>query len=159
MSRSLLDGREHQITHANVDIKLNSFNIRESKAQIAQIDLTGLIGKKKKNCDISNTLNGLHSFRIRVFFVEFDTLHLEIFVICWIESVYPVDDLRMTNQIYLFIVMSQYTNSYAETPFGISSIYVILTISYLRAQTIETSSLPTDSSRPLFEQIEIFSIY
>ena len=76
-----------------------------------------------------------------------------------IESVYPVDDWRMTNQIYLFIVMSQYTNSHAETPFGISSIYVILTISYLRAQTIETSSLPTDSSRPLFEQIEIFSIY
>ena len=108
---------------------------------------------------VSNTLNGLHSFRIRVFFVEFDTLHLEIFVICWIESVYPVDDLRMTNQIYLFIVMSQYTNSHAETPFGISSIYVILTISYLRAQTIETSSLPTDSSRPLFKQIEIFSIY
>ena len=35
--------------------------------------------------------------------------------------------------------------------------YVILTISYLRAQTIETSSLPTDSSRPLFKQIEIFS--
>ncbi|XP_074606093.1 uncharacterized protein LOC141859082 isoform X3 [Acropora palmata] len=63
----------------------------------------------------------------------------------------------MTNQIYLFIVMSQYTNSHAETPFGIFSIYVILTISYLRAQTIETSSLPTDSSRPLFEQIEIFS--
>ena len=36
--------------------------------------------------------------------------------------------------------------------------YVILTISYLRAQTTETSSLPTDSSRPLFKQIEIFSI-
>ena len=36
--------------------------------------------------------------------------------------------------------------------------YVILTISYLRAHTIETSSLPTDSSRPLFKQIEIFSI-
>ena len=33
---------------------------------------------------------------------------------------------------------------------------VILTISYLRAQTIETSSLPTDSSRLLFKQIEIF---
>ena len=37
-------------------------------------------------------------------------------------------------------------------------LYVILTISYLRAQTIETSSLPTDSSRPLFKQTEIFSI-
>ena len=43
-------------------------------------------------------------------------------------------------------------------PFGIFCLYVILTISYLRAQTIETSSLPTDSSRPLFKQIEIFSI-
>ena len=50
-------------------------------------------------------------------------------------------------------VMSEYTNSQQF------SIYVILTISYLRAQTIETSSLPTDSSRPLFEQIEIFSVY
>ena len=30
--------------------------------------------------------------------------------------------------------------------FGIFLFYVILTISYLRAQTIETSSLPTDSS-------------
>ena len=42
--------------------------------------------------------------------------------------------------------------------FGFVFFYVILTISYLRAQTIETSSLPTDSSRPLFKQIEIFSI-
>ena len=32
MSRSLLGGREHQITHTNVDIELNSFNTRESKA-------------------------------------------------------------------------------------------------------------------------------
>ena len=32
MSRSLLGGREHQIAHANVDIELNSFNTRESKA-------------------------------------------------------------------------------------------------------------------------------
>ena len=31
------------------------------------------------------------------------------------------------------------------------------TISYLRAQTIETSSLHTNSSRPLFKQIEISS--
>ena len=43
-------------------------------------------------------------------------------------------------------------------PFGFFVFYVILTISYLRAQTIETSSFSTDSSRPLFEQIEIFSI-
>ena len=53
MSRSLLGGREHQITHANVDIELNG-----------------------------------------------DTLDLEIFVICWIGSVDPVDDLCLTNQIY-----------------------------------------------------------
>ena len=32
MSRSLLGGREDQITHANVDIELNSFNTRETKA-------------------------------------------------------------------------------------------------------------------------------
>ena len=42
-------------------------------------------------------------------------------------------------------------------PSGFFVFYVILTISYLRKQTIETSSLPTDSSRPLFEQMEIFS--
>ena len=48
---------------------------------------------------------------------------------------------------------------YLRGPFGIFCFYVILTISYLRAQTIETSeSLPTDSSRPLFKQIEIFSL-
>ena len=37
-------------------------------------------------------------------------------------------------------------------------LYVTLTISYFRAQTIETSSLHTESSQPLFKQIEIFSI-
>ena len=46
---------------------------------------------------------------------------------------------------------------YLRGPFGIFCLYVILTIWYLKAQTIETSSLPTDSSRPLFKQIEIFS--
>ena len=46
---------------------------------------------------------------------------------------------------------------YLTGPLTIFCLYVILTISYLRAQTIETSSLPTDSSRPQFEQIEIFS--
>ena len=35
-----------------------------------------------------------------MFFVEFDTLDLETFVICGIESVDPVDDLCLTNQIY-----------------------------------------------------------
>ena len=30
MSRSLLGGREHQITHANVDIELNSFKGTQS---------------------------------------------------------------------------------------------------------------------------------
>ena len=45
---------------------------------------------------------------------------------------------------------------YLSGPFGIFCLYVILTISYLRAQTIETSSLTTDFSRPLFEQIDIF---
>ena len=32
MSRSLLGGREHQITHANVDIELNGINKRQNKA-------------------------------------------------------------------------------------------------------------------------------
>ena len=45
---------------------------------------------------------------------------------------------------------------YLSGPFGSFCLYVILTISDLPARTIETSSLPTDSSRPLFKQIEIF---
>ena len=35
--------------------------------------------------------------------------------------------------------------------------YVILAIPYLRARTKETSSLPNDSMRPLFKQLETFS--
>ena len=46
---------------------------------------------------------------------------------------------------------------YLSGPFEIFCLYVILTILYLRVQTTETSSLPTDSSRPLFKQIMIFS--
>ena len=42
----------------------------------------------------------LHSFRIRFFLVEFDTLDLEIFGICWIGSVDLVDDFCLTNKIY-----------------------------------------------------------
>ena len=46
---------------------------------------------------------------------------------------------------------------YLSGPLQMFYLYVILTIAYLRAQTIETSSLPTDSSRPMFKHIEIFS--
>ena len=46
---------------------------------------------------------------------------------------------------------------YLSGTLGIFRLYVILTISYLRAQTIETSLLPTDSLQPLFKQIEISS--
>ena len=46
---------------------------------------------------------------------------------------------------------------YLSSPYGIFCLYVILTISYLRAETIETSSLRTDSSQPLFKQIKILS--
>ena len=42
----------------------------------------------------------LQSFRVRFILVEFDTLELEILVICWIGSVDPVDELCLTNQIY-----------------------------------------------------------
>ena len=48
---------------------------------------------KKRNCDVSNTLNA-----VVFFLIEFDTF--EILVICWIGSVDPVDDLCLTNQIY-----------------------------------------------------------
>ena len=47
-------------------------------------------------------------------------------------------------------------NIYLGGPFGIFCFHVILTISYLWAQTVETSSLSTDSSWPLFKQIKIF---
>ena len=52
-------------------------------------------------------------------------------------------------------------NFYAPLPKRFLQVFlfnVILTISYLRARTIETSSLPTDSMRPLFKQMEIFSV-
>ena len=78
-------------------------------------------------------------------------------MICWIESVGPTDDLCVSDKPNLSVYCDVTIHKLSETPFGIFSIYVILTISYLRAQTIETSSLPTDSSRPLFEEIEIFS--
>ena len=59
---------------------------------------------KKRNCDIRNTLIkrgcGFIVSGSVFFFVEFDTLDLEIFVICWIEPVNTVDDLCLTNQIY-----------------------------------------------------------
>ena len=39
MSRSLLGGRDHQITHANVDIELNGvYNTRENKPEICHYD-------------------------------------------------------------------------------------------------------------------------
>ena len=46
--------------------------------------------------DTSNTLNAVAASEFQdpsLSFVQFDTLDLEIFVICWIESVDPVDDL------------------------------------------------------------------
>ena len=46
---------------------------------------------------------------------------------------------------------------YLSSPYGIFCLCVILTISYLRAETIETSSLRTDSLQPLFKQIKILS--
>ena len=62
------------------------------------------------------------------------------------------------SSIYTALIKtSSVSRIYLSGPFGILCLYVILTISYLRAQTVETSSLPTDSSRPQFEQIEFFS--
>ena len=49
---------------------------------------------KKRNCDISNTLKAVVASKFQhtfFFLVEFDRLELEIFVICWIGSVDPVD--------------------------------------------------------------------
>ena len=54
----------------------------------------------------------------------------------------------------------QVTSDNPSGPFGNVLFYVILTISYCgRAVfSIETSSLPNDSARPLFKQIEIFLV-
>ena len=49
-----------------------------------------------------------------------------------------------------------FVTSNLSSLFGDFLIYFILTISYMRAWTIETSSLPDDSMRPLIKQIEIF---
>ena len=56
-------------------------------------------------------------------------------------------------------VLWQVTND-KPGPFGNFLFYVILTISYCgrAAFSIETSSLPNDSARPLFRQIEIFLV-
>ena len=57
----------------------------------------------KRNCDIRNTLNAVAAYSFPgyvFFFVEFDTLDLEIFVICWFGSLDLVDDFCLTNKIY-----------------------------------------------------------
>ena len=57
--------------------------------------------------DISDTLNAVAASWFQdpfLLFVQFDTLDLEIFVICWIESVNPVYDLCLTNQIYSLLL-------------------------------------------------------
>ena len=56
---------------------------------------------------VSNTLNAVAASKFQntfFFFVEFDTLELEILVICWIGSVDPIDDLCLTDQIYLALL-------------------------------------------------------
>ena len=50
-------------------------------------------------------------------------------------------------------------STYLSGPSGMFCLYVILTISYLQAQTIETSSLPTDSSRPLFKDLQALTVW
>ena len=57
-----------------------------------------------------------------------------------------------------FNLLPVFTHLYLSGFLQVFLFNVILIISYLRAQTIETSSLPTDSMRPLFKQIEIFSV-
>ena len=57
MSRSLLGGHEHQITHANIGIELK-WCLIHGKIKLRLLKLTGLI-MKKRNCDISNTLNAV----------------------------------------------------------------------------------------------------
>ena len=57
--------------------------------------------------DTSNTLNAVAASEFQdpfLFFVPFDTLDLEIFVICWIESVGHFDDLCLTNEIYSLLL-------------------------------------------------------
>ena len=62
-------------------------------------------------------------------------------------------------KILVIIVIKILKKIYLSGPFWIFCLYVILTISYLRAQTIETSSLPTDSSRPSSSKSRFFLVY
>ena len=97
MSRSLLGGRKHQITHANVDIERNGVLYTGIESLACLNGLNRIDNEKKKVISVTlQTRLWLQSF----FLVEFDTLELEIFVICWIGSVDPVDGLCLTNQIY-----------------------------------------------------------
>ena len=67
-----------------------------------------------------------------------------------------LDSIHGTNILHTALLPNNGHKIYLSGPFWIFYLYVILTISYLWAQTIETSSLPTHSSRPLFWQIKIF---
>ena len=72
---------------------------------------------------------------------------------------------RITSSVFWFITFKtaapqNVTNKCHKSTFKQSLrdflFYVILTISYLRAQTIKMSSLPNDSMRLMLKQIEIF---
>ena len=64
-----------------------------------------------------------------------------------LSSAAPQNVTDTTHQIYL-------NGPFRSFWFTSSYSLVILTISYLRVRTIETSPFPTDSSRPLFKHIE-----
>ena len=70
------------------------------------------------------------------------------------NTLYPAPPPAPNRDFWLTL----YTPAYSDViihklPLGIFLFYVILTIYYLRAQTIETSSLPNDPMRPILKQM------
>ena len=84
-------------------------------------------------------------------------LNVEVKRSTWLNSTCSAAMLQDKLHVLLFVA-----RFYAPLPkwfLQVFLFYVILAISYLRTRTIETSSLPSDSMRPLFKQIEIFLSY
>ena len=82
-------------------------------------------------------------------------MSLKFWSITFTETTAPLNVTQKSVEVWLH---NKCHKIYLSGPLRMFCLYVILTISYLWVQTIETSSLPTDSSQPLFKQIEIFSI-
>ena len=106
----------------------------------------------------------LHSFRIVFFLVEFDRLDLEIFVICWIGSVDPVDDLCLRNQIYSALLnafeFKEITEVEKCSPSNASMMKRAIVVTSTRHHLVRLLKYyPRRPCAPSFDQIETFFAY